>query len=162
MNVSIEVVGVKKPENVNVLIGQAHFVKTVEDIYEALVCSVPGIKFGVAFCEASGARRVRCEGTDERMKSLALENALAIGCGHTFCVFLDGAYPINVLNALKNVAEVCGIFCATANPLEVLVAQTKLGRGIMGVIDGETPLGIEGEEDILWRKNLLRQFGYKR
>ena len=147
---------IEKPEAVNFILGQSHFIKTVEDIHEALVNAVPGIKFGVAFCEASGKCLIRWSGTDEAMIDLAKKNALAIGAGHSFIIFLaDGYYPINVLNAIKNVAEVCHIFCATANPTEVLVAETEMGRGILGVVDGASPKGIEGEEDIAWRKGFL-------
>ena len=157
----VEVISINKPENHNIIVGQTHFIKTVEDIYEVLVSSVPNIKFAVAFCEASGACKVRVEGTDESLKKLAAQNALKIGCGHSFLVFLDGAYPINVLNAIKNVPEVCSIFCATANPVEVIVIETQLGRGIIGVVDGKTPCGIEEESDIRWRKDFLRKIGYK-
>ena len=155
-------VKIEKPEAVNFILGQSHFIKTVEDVHEALVNAVPGIKFGVAFCEASGKCLVRWSGTDEAMIDLARKNALAIGAVHSFIVFLaDGYYPVNVLNTLKNVTEVCRIFCATANPTEVLVAETELGRGILGVVDGSSPQGIEGEEDIAWRKGFLRKIGYK-
>ncbi len=157
---------VEKPENTNFILGQSHFIKTVEDIHETLVNSVPGIKFGVAFCEASGKCLVRWSGTDPDMIELAQKNALKIGAGHSFIIFLgDGYYPLNVLNAVKNVAEVCHIFCATANPTQVLVAESDLeggkGRGIVGVIDGFMPNGIEVESDISWRKGFLRQIGYK-
>ena len=155
-------VKIEKPETVNFILGQSNFIKTVEDVHEALVNAVPGIKFGVAFCEASGKCLVRWSGTDEAMIDLAKKNALAIGAGHSFIVFLaDGYFPVNVLNALKNVNEVCRIFCATSNPTEVLVADTELGRGILGVVDGSSPKGIEGEEDIAWRKGFLRRIGYK-
>ena len=155
-------VKIEKPESVNFILGQSHFIKTVEDVHEALVNAVPGIKFGVAFCEASGKCLVRWSGTDGAMIDLARQNALAIGAGHSFIVFLaDGYYPVNVLNALKQVTEVCHIFCATANPSEVLVAETEQGRGILGVVDGASPKGIEGEEDIAWRKGFLRKIGYK-
>jgi uncharacterized protein len=158
----LTVVPIAKPESVSVVLGQSHFIKTVEDIHEAMVNSVPGIKFGIAFCEASGARLVRTSGTDEAMQSLAAENALAIGAGHSFVLMLaEGFYPINVLAALRAVPEVVGIYCATANSAEVIVAQTEAGRGILGVIDGATPLGIETDEDIAWRKRLLRTIGYK-
>jgi adenosine/AMP kinase len=158
----IKTVKIEKTENVNFILGQSHFIKTVEDVHEALVNAVPGIKFGVAFCEASGKCLVRWSGTDEAMIELAKKNALAIGAGHSFIVFLaDGFYPVNVLNAVKNVTEVCRIFCATANPTEVLIAETGQGRGIIGVVDGSAPQGIEGEEDIAWRKNFLRMIGYK-
>jgi len=152
-------VKIEKPEEINFILGQSHFIKTVEDVHEALVSTVPGIKFGVAFCEASGKCLVRWSGTDETMIDLARKNALAIGAGHSFIVFLDnGFYPINVLKALP---EVCRVFCATANPVEVLVAETDQGRGILGVVDGSSPLGIEAEDDIAWRKGFLRMIGYK-
>jgi hypothetical protein len=155
-------VKIEKPAEINFILGQAHFIKTVEDVHEALVNSVPGIKFGLAFCEASGKCLVRFSGTDQAMIELAKKNALAIGAGHSFVVFLaDGFYPINVLNTIKNVNEVCRIFCATANPAEVLVAETDAGRGILGVVDGSAPQGIEGEEDIAWRMSFLRKIGYK-
>lgn len=155
-------VKVENPNGLNVILGQTHFIKTVEDIHEALVTAVPGIKFGLAFCEASGKCLVRWSGVDENLIDLARRNALAIGAGHTFIVVLGaGYYPINVLNAIKAVPEVCRIFCATANPLEVVVAVTDQGRGVLGVIDGSAPAGIEGEEDIAWRKGFLRQIGYK-
>src|SRR5512135_3290609 len=155
-------VHIDKPEAVNFILGQSHFIKTVEDVHEALVNAVPGIKFGVAFCEASGACLVRWSGTGPAMVDLARKNAAAIGAGHTFIVFLgEGFYPVNVLNALKAVPEVCGIFCATANPAEVIVAVTEQGRGIVGVVDGLPPKGIEGDADIAWRRNLLRKIGYK-
>ncbi len=158
----IEVVRIEKPETVNFVLGQSHFIKTVEDLHEALVNAVPGIKFGVAFCEASGKCLVRWTGTDEAMIELAKKNALRIGAGHSFIVFLgDGYYPVNVLNVIKGVPEVAGIFCASANPAEVLVAQTGQGRGILGVIDGSSPNGVEQGEDIVWRKDLLRKIGYK-
>jgi len=155
-------VKIDKPETTNFILGQTHFIKTVEDVHEALVGAVPGIKFGLAFCEASGACLVRCSGTDAAMLELAKKNALALGSGHTFIVFLgDGFFPVNVLNALKMVPEVCRIFCATANPTEVVIAQTDQGRGILGVVDGASPKGVEAEADVAWRKNLLRQIGYK-
>jgi adenosine/AMP kinase len=153
---------IEKPEAINFILGQSHFIKSVEDIHETLVSSVPGIKFGVAFSEASGKCLIRWSGTDETMVDLARRNAQAIGAGHSFIVFLgEGFYPVNVLNAIKLVPEVCRVFCATANPVEVLVAETELGRGIVGVIDGSSPLGIEGEDDIAWRKGFLRTIGYK-
>ena len=155
-------VKIEKPEEINFILGQSHFIKTVEDIHEALAGAVPGIKFGVAFCEASGKCLVRWSGTDETMIDLARKNALAIGAGHSFIIFLGaGFYPVNVLNAVKAVPEVCCIFCATANPVEVLMAETDQGRGILGVVDGFSPLGIEAEEDIAWRKGFLRMIGYK-
>ncbi len=156
------VVKIEKPEEANIILGQSHFIKTVEDIHEALAGAVPRIKFGVAFCEASGKCLVRWSGTDEAMIDLAKKNALAIGAGHSFIIFLgEGFYPINVLKTVQNVAEVCHILCATANPTDVLVAETDLGRGILGVVDGSAPLGVEGEEDIAWRKGFLRKIGYK-
>lgn len=154
-------VKIKKPDDVNVIIGQSHFIKTVEDLYEVLVNNVPGIKFGLSFVESSGACKVRSEGTDAELKKLAEDNALEIGAGHTFFVFLRQAYPINVLNAIKNIPEVCSIYCASANPVEVIVAQGQASRGIMGVIDGLEPKGIESQEDIKWRKDFLRKIGYK-
>jgi adenosine/AMP kinase len=155
-------VRIEKPEAVNFILGQTHFIKTVEDVHEALVNAVPGIKFGLAFCEASGKCLVRWSGTDAAMTELAKKNALTIAAGHTFIVFLgEGYYPVNVLNAVKAVPEVCRIFCATANPTEVIVAATEQGRGVLGVIDGSPPLGVEGEADIAWRKDLLRKIGYK-
>ena len=155
-------VPIEKPDPINFILGQTHFIKTVEDVHEALVGAVPGIKFGLAFCEASGKCLVRWTGTDAAMTELATKNALAIGAGHTFIVFLgEGFFPVNVLNAIKAVPEVCRIFCATANPTEVIVAETELGRGILGVIDGAVPQGVEGEADIAWRKDFLRQIGYK-
>ncbi len=155
-------VKIEKPNTINFILGQTHFIKSVEDIHETLVSAVPGIKFGLAFCEASGKCLVRWSGTDPDMIDLAQKNAMNISAGHSFIIFLgDGFYPINVLNALKMIPEVCQIFCATANPSEVIVVETDQGRGIMGVIDGQKPLGIEGEEDITWRKDFLRQIGYK-
>jgi adenosine/AMP kinase len=158
----IQVVKIEKPEEINFILGQSHFIKTVEDIHEVLVSTVPMIKFGLAFCEASGKCLIRWSGTDEAMIELAKTNAQAISAGHSFIVFLgEGYYPINVLNTLKNVPEVARIFCATANPTEVLVAQTEQGRGILGVVDGFAPQGVEDEEGITWRKDFLRMIGYK-
>lgn len=158
----IKTVKIEKPEPINFILGQSHFIKTVEDIHEVLVTSVPGIKFGLAFCEASGACLVRWTGTDDEMTELAKKNAFSIGAGHSFILFLaDGFYPINVLNAIKMVPEVARIFCATANPTEVLVAETGQGRGILGVVDGFSPKGVEGDEGIKWRKDFLRMIGYK-
>lgn len=158
----IQAVAIEKPETINFILGQSHFIKTVEDIHETLVTAVPGIKFGLAFCEASGKCLIRWSGTDEAMIELAKKNAQAIGAGHSFLLFLgDGFYPINVLNAVKNVPEVARLFCATANPVQVLVAQTEQGRGILGVVDGFSPKGIEDEEGITWRKDFLRMIGYK-
>jgi adenosine/AMP kinase len=159
---NIMTVNISKPEPINFILGQTHFIKSVEDLHEALVGAVPGIKFGLAFCEASGKCLVRWSGTDAGMIELARQNAQAIAAGHTFIIFLgEGFYPVNVLNTVKMVPEVCHIFCATANPVEVIIAETQQGRGILGVIDGFAPKGIEGETDIQWRKNFLRQIGYK-
>ena len=150
------------PENANVIVGQTHFIKTAEDLYEAIVSSVPQARFGVAFCEASGPCLVRVEGNDDKLKKLAVENANRIGAGHTFVVILENAYPINVLNRIKEVQEVCTIFCATSNPVDVLVAENERGRGIVGVIDGESPKGTESPKDAEDRKAFLRKIGYKR
>ena len=157
----LKTVKVVKPEEVNFILGQTHFIKSVEDLYEALVGAVPGCKFGLAFCEASGACLVRWAGTDEEMIELAKKNALALSAGHSFIVFLKNAFPINVLNTIKMVPEVCGIFCATANPVEVILAESEQGRGILGVIDGASPKGVEDEEGIAWRTGFLRKIGYK-
>jgi len=157
----VKIVRIEKPETMNFILGQSHFIKTVEDIHEALVGAVPGIKFGVAFCEASGPRLVRWSGTDQECVELAKKNAQAVGAGHSFMVFLGNVFPINVLKAVQNVPEVCRIYCATANPVEVLLVETAQGRGIIGVIDGSSPLGIEGEKEIAERKEMLRKFGYK-
>lgn len=158
----LKTVPIEKPEAINFILGQTHFIKSVEDIHEALVNTVPGIKFGLAFCEATGKCLVRHTGTDADMLSLAQKNALAVAAGHSFIIFLsEGFYPINVLNAVKAVPEVCRIFCATANPTEVIVAETGQGRAILGVVDGFSPKGVEAEEDITWRKGFLRQIGYK-
>lgn len=155
-------VKIDKPEAVNFILGQTHFIKSVEDIHEALVAAVPGIRFGLAFCEASGKCLVRWSGTDPAMVELARKNAMAIAAGHCFIVFLgEGFYPLNVLNTLKAVPEVCRIFCATANPTEIVLAETAQGRAILGVVDGFRTKDIEGEEDIQWRKDLLRKIGYK-
>jgi len=156
----IKTVKIDKPDDLNFILGQSHFIKTAEDLYEALV-NVPGAKFGLAFSEASGACKVRCEGNDPALKELASKNALEIACGHSFIIFIKNAYPVNVLNAIKNIPEVCNIYCATANNTEVIVAQSPSGRGILGVIDGLIPKGIEGADDISWRKGLLRKIGYK-
>jgi len=160
----MELVSVKieKPEETNFILGQSHFIKTVEDIHEALVTAVPGIKFGLAFCEASGMCLVRWSGTDPESIRLAQKNAMALSAGHSFILFLgEGFYPVNILNVVKMVPEVCHIFCATANETEVIIADNGAGRGVLGVIEGEKPKGIEGEEDIAWRKGFLRQIGYK-
>ena len=162
MSVKIDVVRVEIPEGTNVIIGQSHFIKTVEDLYETLASSSPHLRFGIAFCEASGKRLIRWDGNDEELIKMAQQTALKIGAGHTFVIYIKNGYPINVLNRIKNVEEVVRIFAATANPLQVLVAETDQGRGIIGVVDGYTPLGIETEADIKERKELLRKFGYKR
>jgi len=155
-------VAIEKPEAINFILGQTHFIKSVEDIHEAMVTAVPGIKFGLAFCEASGKCLIRWTGSDQEMIDLARENAMAIAAGHSFILFLgEGFFPINVLKAVQRVPEVCRIFCATANPTEVIVADTDQGRGILGVVDGFKPKGVEDDEDIAWRKNFLRQIGYK-
>jgi adenosine/AMP kinase len=159
--VELEIVEVELPENCNVILGTAHFIKTVEDIYEALVKTVPSIKFGVGFCEASGPCLVRCEGNDEELKKTATEHASKLECGHSFIIFLKNAYPINVLGKIKQVSEVCTIHAATANPLQVIVAETEQGRGILGVIDGFKTKGIETEKDAVARKKFLRKIGYK-
>jgi len=150
------------PENANVIIGQTHFIKTAEDLYEAIVSTVPQAKFGLAFCEASGPCLVRTDGNDDRLKKLAAENAMKVGAGHSFIVYLENAYPINVLNRIKDIQEVCSVFCATANPVDVVVAENDRGRGILGVIDGEKPKGIETAKDADDRKAFLRKIGYKR
>lgn len=155
-------VPIQKPEAMNFILGQTHFIKSVEDLHEALVNSVPGITFGLAFCEASGACLVRWSGTDATLIALAQQNALALAAGHSFIIFLgEGFYPVNVLNAIKLVPEVCRIFCATANPTEVIIAQTEQGRAILGVVDGLSPKGVEDDAGIAWRKGLLRTIGYK-
>ncbi len=157
----IKIVPIEKPEEMNFILGQSHFVKTVEDLYEAVVQSVPGAKFGIAFCEASQDRLVRWTGNDDKLIELAQKNAMNIGAGHSFIIFMENAFPLNMLNSVKMVPEVCRIFCATANQVQVLVAETEAGRGIMGVIDGLSPLGIETEKDITMRKDFLRKIGYK-
>jgi adenosine/AMP kinase len=155
-------VKIDKPDEINLILGQSHFIKTVEDIHEALVQTVPGIKFGLAFCESSGAMLIRWSGTDDPMIDLAKRNALALSAGHSFILFLGaGFFPLSVLNNIKMVPEVCRIFCATANPVEVVIAETDQGRGILGVIDGGKSQGVEEDADIAWRKELLRKIGYK-
>lgn len=149
------------PSDTNIVLGQAHFIKTVEDLYEAMVNAVPGARFGIAFCEASGPCLVRVEGNEPELKEVAVRNALAVGAGHSFFIVMRGAYPINVLPALRNCPEVCGVFCATANPVEVLVAESGKGRAVVGVVDGASPLGVEGEADVKKRKDFLRGIGYK-
>lgn len=158
----LKTVRIEKPDAINFILGQTHFIKTVEDLHEVCVNAVPGIKFGLAFCEASGACLVRWSGTDAAMIELAQKNATALAAGHSFILFLgEGFYPVNILNAIKGVPEVCRIFCATANPTEVILAETAQGRGILGVVDGFSPKGIEDDAGIAWRKGLLRQIGYK-
>ena len=157
----LKVVKIENPDGLNFILGQTHFIKSVEDLHEALVTTVPGIKFGLAFNEASGPCLIRKTGTDAALIDLAIENAQNIGAGHMFIIFLDGAFPINVLNRIKDVPEVCHIFCATSNPVEVIIGETELGRGLLGVIDGSLPKGVEGESDINARKEFLRKIGYK-
>jgi len=154
-------VRIEKPEDVNVIIGQAHFIKTVEDLAEAMVNSVPGVKFGLAFCESSGPCLVRTEGNDSALRKMAAKNALSMSAGHTFIVLMRGAFPVNVLKSIRDVYEVCSVFCATANAVELLIAETEQGRGIMGVIDGEKSKGVEGEKDEKERRAFLRKIGYK-
>ncbi|UCE46034.1 MAG: adenosine-specific kinase [Methanobacteriota archaeon] len=158
----IESVNVEIPDGANVVIGQSHFIKTVEDVYEAVVGTVPQAKFGLAFCEASGPCLVRTDGNDDELIEAATKTALAIGAGHSFILMMKDSFPINVLNRIRDVQEVCTLYCATANPLDVLVADNGRGRGIVGVIDGDRPKGVEGEKDVADRKELLRKFGYKR
>ena len=158
---TIDVVAIDVPQDANLILGQAHFIKTVEDLYEALIGSSPHLRFGLAFCEASGPRLVRRAGNDTTLVDLAVQHALAVGAGHSFVVFLREGFPVNVLNQLKAVPEVCHVYCATANPVQVLVARTDQGRGIVGVVDGEPPLGVENEDDERSRKTLLRDIGYK-
>jgi uncharacterized protein len=159
--VDLHAVPVENPDELNLILGQSHFIKTIEDLHEALAGGVPQLRFGIAFCEASGPRLVRRSGNDDDLVDLAVRNALAIGAGHAFIVFLRDGFPVNVLNQIKLVPEVCRIYCATANPVTVLVAETAAGRGIVGVIDGSPPLGVETETDVAARKDLLRQIGYK-
>ncbi|HWJ50799.1 MAG TPA: adenosine-specific kinase [Solirubrobacteraceae bacterium] len=159
--IELHAVVVEKPEELNVILGQAHFIKTVEDLHEALAGAVPQLRFGIAFCEASGPRLVRQSGNDPELVELATRNALAIGAGHSFIVFLREGFPINVLNQIKLVPEVCRIYCATANPVEVIVGERPAGRAILGVVDGGSPRGVETESDVAARKELLRQIGYK-
>ena len=157
----LETVRIDKPADLNLVLGQAHFIKTVEDLYEALAGSSPHLRFGLAFCESSGPRLVRTAGNDADLTDLAARNALAIGAGHSFLIFLREGFPVNVLNQVKQVPEVCRVFCATANPVDVIVVSTDLGRGILGVVDGEPPLGVEEDADVAARKELLRSIGYK-
>ena len=157
----LSTVTIEKPEDVNVILGQSHFIKTVEDLHEALAGASSQLRFGIAFCESSGPRLVRRSGNDPALVELATRAALALGAGHSFVVFLREGYPVNVLNQVKSVPEVCRVYCATANPVQVVIAETDQGRGILGVVDGGTPLGVEREEDVRERKDLLRRIGYK-
>jgi adenosine/AMP kinase len=157
----IKVVDLETPDGCNLVLGQSHFIKTVEDLYEAMTTATPGVRFGLAFCESSGERLVRVEGNDENLKEIAAENAMILGCGHSFVILMKDAYPINVLNQIKMVPEVCTIYAATANPIQVIVAETEQGRGVLGVVDGQTPLGVEDEGGVRWRKEFLRKIGYK-
>ena len=160
-SVELETAKIEVPKGCNVILGMAHFIKTVEDLYEALTSSVPNIRFGIGFCESSGLCLVRCEGNDEELKNLASSQAFELGCGHSFIIFLKNAYPINALDKIKQVPEVCSVYAATANPLEVIMAETEQGRGILGVIDGSKSKGIETEKDVKARKDFLRKIGYK-
>ncbi|MCJ2513366.1 MAG: adenosine-specific kinase [Candidatus Thermoplasmatota archaeon] len=162
---NLKVVGIEKPDEMNFILGQTHFIKSLEDLYEAIINSVPNAKFGIAFCEASGACKIRYLGNDKVLEKLAVKNASKIGAGHSFIIFMKNCFPINILNKIKNVYEVCSIFCATANPTKVIIAEStyekEIGRGILGVIDGFIPKGVENKEDIKWRKDFLRDIGYK-
>lgn len=164
-DIELKTVKIEKPEDINFILGQTHFIKSVEDIYETMINSVPNGKFGIAFCEASGVCKIRIEGNDKDLKKLAEKNAANIRAGHSFIVFMKDCFPLNVLNAIKNIPEVCSIYCATANPTKVVIAESKLGdetgRGILGIIDGYIPKGVENKEDIAWRKKFLRDIGYK-
>jgi adenosine/AMP kinase len=164
MSASCELVTltIENPEGLNFILGHSHFIKTVEDLYEVMAGSVPAAKFGLAFCEASGDCLVRLEGNDKELVELAKKNAMALGAGHSFIVFMRDCYPINVLNAIKDLQEVCTIYCATANPVQVILAKSEQGKGILGVIDGDSPKGIEGPEEMVERTAILRKFGYKR
>jgi adenosine/AMP kinase len=163
--IELKYVGIEKPDDSNFILGQTHFIKSVEDLYEAMVNAVPAGKFGIAFCEASGACKIRSEGNDKSLQNLAERNATNIAAGHSFIIFMKDCYPLNVLNAIKNLPEVCSIYCATANPTKVIIAETKIGggigRGILGVIDGFVPKGVENREELEWRKKFLRDIGYK-
>ena len=161
MEVTISLIGIEMPENSNIILGQTHFIKSVEDLYEVMAQQVPHAKFGIAFCEASGPRLIRAEGNDEELIEKAIIEINKIGAGHSFIIFMKDAFPVAVLNSIKNVPEVCRIYCATANPLQVVVAESEQGRGILGVIDGSSPVGIESEDDIDQRYDILREFGYK-
>ncbi len=158
----IKAVPMEFPADANIIVGQSHFIKTVEDLYEAMSTTVPQARFGLAFNESSGACLTRSEGNDENLRDCSVRNAQALGAGHTFVLVMQNAYPINVLHAIRNVPEVCSIFCATANPAQIIVAQSEQGRGVLGVIDGSSPKGVEGQADIAWRHDLLRKIGYKR
>ncbi|MBZ5689975.1 MAG: adenosine-specific kinase [Acidobacteriia bacterium] len=158
----MQTVRMQVPDDANIIVGQSHFIKTVEDLYEAVATTTPQAKFGLAFNESSGACLTRSEGNDQALRDVAVQNAQALACGHTFVLLLQNAYPINVLNAIRNVPEVCSIFCATANAVEIIVAQTEQGRGVLGVIDGSSPKGVESQSDVAWRHDLLRKIGYKR
>lgn len=164
-DIELKTVKIEKPEDINFILGQTHFIKSVEDIYETMINSVPNGKFGIAFCEASGACKIRSEGNDQNLKKLAEKNAAAIGAGHSFIVFMKDCFPLSVLNAIKNIPEVCSIYCATANPTKIVTVESKIGdetgRGILGVIDGYMPKGVENKEEIAWRKKFLRDIGYK-
>jgi len=166
IDVEIKIVNIEKPEDLNFILGQTHFIKSIEDLYEAMITTVANAKFGIAFCEASGACKIRSEGNDETLKKLAEKNAEKIGAGHSFIIFMKDCFPINVLNTIKNVPEVCSIYCATANPTKVVIAESKIGndigRGIIGVVDGYIPKGTENKQDITWRKKFLRDIKYKR
>lgn len=157
----IKIVNIEKPDDMNFIMGHSHFIKTVEDLYETVVQNVPGVKFGVSFCEASGKCLIRFTGNDEKLIGIAKKNADLVGAGHTFFIFMENAFPLNMLNAIKAVPEVCRVYCATANPTQVLVAETEQGRAVLGVVDGFKPQGFEKDEDIAWRKDLLRKLGYK-
>jgi len=164
-DLEIKTVEIKKPEDMNFILGQSHFIKTVEDLYEAIINTVPSAKFGIAFCEASGDRKIRSIGNDDELKKLAEENSLNLSAGHSFIVFLKDCFPLNILNSIKRIPEVCNIFCATANPTKVVIAESKHNsektRGILGVLDGYVPKGVENKEEIKWRKDFLRKIGYK-
>jgi adenosine/AMP kinase len=157
----LKTVTIENPDELNFVLGQSHFIKTVDDVHEALVAAVPGIKFGLAFCEASGPCLVRCSGTDPALVALAQKNALAVAAGHSFILFLGNAFPINILRVLRDVPEIVNIFCATANPVQVVIAQTEQGNGILGVVDGLPPKGVEGEQDVKLRRAFLQKIGYR-
>ena len=158
---NLHTVRLDKPDEVNLIFGQSHFIKTVEDLHEAMATSAPGLKFGIAFCEASGDRLIRRSGNDEEMMRLAVEGLQRVAAGHTFLIMMTGGFPIHVMRAVREVPEVCSVFCATSNRVEVIVAETDLGRGVLGVIDGQVPLGVEGDADVIKRKGFLRMIGYK-